>query len=316
MPDSTRLYKCTIDMEATYGTGDGAATAIPLTNESFPKLEKEDITLPVYSSSLGRATSYPAFTTWNMPIKFYLKGALAANFTAGTASELGKLLRCFGLEQTLSAATSQTWKVRDSSHESGTFAVNLNGVNYSVTGARGEELKINLEAGKPVICEGNVRGLYNAPTLVAYSAPTFADVDVVPQNVTSMTMLLNTKDHVIPRMSFMIKNVADFVENINSGNGGIYRYEITGREFEVEGIALRDANNDLEWWSQLTTPTIIAIASGGFGSTGGNKIDIDVANFQFTSVEPAEYKGNQAYAFKGFINKHATAASEFQIKIT
>jgi hypothetical protein len=177
-------------MEATYGTGDGAATAIPLTNDSFPKIEKEDVTLPVYDSSLGRSTSYPAFLTWNMPVKFYLKGTTEAKFGAGTASDLGKLFRVFGLEQTLSAATSQTWKVRDSSHESGTFAVNLNGINYSVTGARGEELKINLEAGKATICEGNIRGLYNAPTAVAYSAPTFGDEAVVPQNVASMAMTI------------------------------------------------------------------------------------------------------------------------------
>jgi len=315
MPDSTRLYKCTIDLETTYGTGDGAATAIPLTNDSFPKLEKEDVTLPVYDSSLGRTTSYPAFLTWNMPVKFYLKGTTSAKFTAGTASELGKLFRSFGLQETLSAATSQTWKVRDSGHESFTYNVNLNGVQYLVTGARGEELKINLEAGKATICEGNIRGLYNAPTAVAYAAPTFADETVVPANVASMAMTINSASHIVPRMSITIKNVGDYIEDINSTNG-IYRYEVTGREYEVEGVALRDSSNDLEWWSQLTTPTIVAVASTGYGTAGGNKIDVDFANFQFTSVEPAEYKGNQAYAFKGAINKHATAASEFQIKIT
>jgi len=315
MPDSTRLYKCTIDMEATYGTGDGAATAIPLTNDSFPSIEKEDVTIPVYDSSLGRSTSYPGFLTWNMPVKFYLKGPTTAKFNAGTASELGKLFRCFGLQETLTALTSQAWKVRDSGHESATFTVNLNGVQYQVTGARGEELKINLEAGKATICEGNVRGLYNAPTLVAYSAPTFADSEVVPQNVASMAMTFNGATHIIPRMSVTIKNVGDYVEDINSPNG-IYRYEITGREYEVEGIALRDSSNDLEWWSNLTTPTPISAASTGYGIASGNKYDIDFANFQFTDVKPAEYKGSQAYTFKGAINKHATAASEFQIKIT
>lgn len=315
MPDSTRLYKCLIDMEATYGTGDGAATAIPLTNTSIPKIEYEEQKFPLYSTSLGRATSYVAFPTWNMPIQFYMKGALAANFTAGTASELGKLYRCFGLEQTLSAATSQTWKVRDSGHESATFAVNANGTLYTMTGARGEELKINLEGGKPVICEGNVRGLYSAPTSSAYSAPTLADSTVVPPNVASMALTVNSATHVIPRMSITIKNVGQYIEDINSANG-LYRYEITGREYEVEGVALRDSSNDLEWWSQLTTPTIVSVASTGFGTAGGNKIDIDFANFQFTSVEAADYKGNHAYSFKGAINLHATAASEFQIKYT
>jgi hypothetical protein len=251
-----------------------------------------------------------------MPVKFYLKGTTAAKFTAGTASDLGKLFRCFGLEQTLSANTSQTWKVRDSGHESGTFTVNLNGKQYVVSGARGEELKINLEAGKPVICEGNIRGLYATPTLVAYSAPTFGDETVVPQNVASMVMTINSATNlIIPRMSITIKNVGDFIEDINSANG-IYRYEITGREYEVEGLAIRDASNDLEWDTNVTTPTIVSVASTGFGTAGGNKIDFDWSNFQFTESDPAEYKGNQAVAFKGFINKHATAASEFQIKFT
>jgi hypothetical protein len=220
------------------------------------------------------------------------------------------------LQETLTGATSQTYKVRDSAHESFNFAVNLNGIQYVVAGTRGEQLKINLEAGKPTICEGNVRGLYAAPTAVAYSAPAFGDDAVVPQNVASMAMTINAATHVIPKMAITIKNVGDFIEDINSGNDGIYRYELTGREYEVEGVALRDASNDLEWWSQLTTPTIVAVASTGYGASGGNKIDIDFANFQFTSVEPTEYKGNQAYNFKGAINLHATAASEFQIKIT
>jgi hypothetical protein len=228
---------------------------------------------------------------------------------------LGKLFRSFGLEETLSASTSQTWKVRDTGHESASFAVNVDGVQYLATGSRGEELKINLEAGKATICEGNIRGLYNAPTAVAYSAPTFADETVVPANVASMAMTINAATHQIPKMSITIKNVGDYIEDINSVNG-IYVYEITGREYEVEGIALRDASNDLEWWSQLTTPTIVAVASTGYGTAGGNKIDMDFANFQFTSVEPAEYKGRPAYAFKGAINKHATAATEFQLKIT
>ena len=131
-----------------------------------------------------------------------------------------------------------------------------------------------------------------------------------------MVMTIGGKTHVIPKMAITIKNQADFIEDINSANDGIYSYEITGREYEVEGIALRDTDNDLEWWSNLTTPTVAAVASTGYGTAGGNKIDIDFANFQFTSVEPADYKGNQAYNFKGAINLHATAASEFQIKIT
>lgn len=316
MPDSTRLYKCTIDMEATYGTGDGAATPIPLTNDSVPELEYEEIKFPVYTSSLGRATSYLGFKTWSMPIKFYLKGVNTTGFTNGTATELGKLYRIFGLEETLSAATLQSYKPRDTGHESATLAVNVNGVQYQVTGARGESLKIPLEAGKPVLCEGTIRGRYNATTGVAYSAPTFSDAAIIPQNVASMAMTINSQTHVIPRMSITIKNSANFIEDINSANDGIYQYVIDGRDYEVEGVALRDANNDLEWWSHTTTPTIVSVASTGYGATGGNKIDIDFTNFQFTSVKHAEYKGLAAYEFRGAINSHATAASEFLLKLT
>jgi len=303
-------------MESTYGTGDGASTAIPLTNDSVPKVEKEDVSFPVYSSSLGRTTSYPAFKRYVMPIKFYLKGTTSANFTAGTASELGKIYRMFGLQETLTAATSQTYKVRDSSHESATLTVNLNGAQYVVAGARGEELKIELAAGKPVLCEGTVRGLYAEPTAVAYSAPTLADATVIPQNVQSMAMTIGGNTYVIPRMSITLKNVGDYIEDINSGDDGIYRYELTGREYTVEGIVQRDSNNNIQWYTDLTTPTVRAFASTGFGSSGGNLIDIDFSNFQFLDVEPVNYKDTWAYSFKGAINLHATAASEFQLKIT
>lgn len=316
MADSERLYKATVDIETSYGTGAGAPTPIPLTNDSFPELEYDEIAFPDYSSSLGRSTSYVGAKKWNLPVKFYLKGTGSTEFTAGTACELGKLLRAFGLEQTLSAATSQTWKVRDSSFESVTMVINLNGTAYTVTGGRGEELRIPLRPGRPVLCEGRIKGRYNAPSSVAYSAPTFQDVLIVPPSVSSLALTINSQTHIIPECDVIIKNAADFLENVNASNDGIESYDITGREYGMEFLAVRDSNNDLEFWTHLVTPTIVAVASTGYGTSGGNKWDFDFTNFQITSVKPEYYKGVQAYRVVGAVNKHATAASEFQLKLT
>ena len=312
---STRLYSCTIDMEAVYGTGDGGPTAIALTNDCVPEIDKEDINLPVYTSSLGRPTSYVAFKKWNLPIKGFIKGM--AGFSSGlTGWELGKMFRSFGLQQSGSTGVSQTFKVRDAGHESVTYTVNDNGIQYQVTGARGDELKLIFKAGRPGEYEGNVRGRYNAPTAVAYSVPTLDDSAMIPQNVVSMALTMNGVAHALPEITITIKNIGEYIEDINSANDGIKEYVITGREFTFEGTAIRDDSNDVEWWSHLTTPTIIAVASTGYGTAGGNKIDIDFANFQFSDLKRTQYKGEAAYGFKGFINQHVTAATEFQIKLT
>jgi hypothetical protein len=312
---SERLYKCTIDLEGTYGTGDGSPTPIPLTNDSMPELEYETISFPDYSSSLGSNQTYVGAKRWTMPVKFYLKGTSGANLAASTPCEISKMLEIFGL-LAAESATTQTWTVADTGHKSATIVTNLNGVDYTMTGTRGESLRIPFVPGKPVICEGKVRGLYTVPAAASYSAPSFQDVLIIPPNVASCALTINSQTHVIPKFDVVITNSNEVIDDINAANDGVSSIDITGRNYTVEATVLRDTNNDIEWWTALVGSTQLAVASTGFGTSGGNKFDVDFTNLQLTSVKPSYYKGLQAYDIVGSINKHAVAASEFVLKLS
>jgi hypothetical protein len=304
----TRNHKVSIAVEVAYGDGGTGHADIPVFyTEAIPTVEMDRLENVLYSGSIGRTKFYAGRTTYSLPLKFYLKGS----GTAGTAAEVSQVFEGAGLDITDGASTV-TYVPMEASHPSVGILVNLDGIQYWLKGARAEDLKITFEAGKKAICEANFKGLFVAPTAVAFAAPTFANASILPPTTQSMALTINSKTHVISKFVLDLKNVLVPKDNINAANYGIASLEIVGREFGGNFIVEVDADNDLEYWTALMASTEVAIASTGIGAAG-NLISIATSTMQIEDVKPVDVNGIRCYDVAYRINAHATPASELVI---
>jgi len=298
-------------METAYGDGGATPTSMPVFySDARPAIELQKNENPVYGGSLGRNKVFMGKRLYTLPAKFFLKGS----GTAGTVPEIGKMLKMFGLEETISAGVSVTYKPRNTGFESGAITLNLDGTQYILAGGRCEKLTIPIEAGNPVICEAAFVGKYAAPTAVALSAPTFADAAVTPPIAESMALTIATKTHIISKFTLELANKRGLRESINSATG-LYQVDIIGRSWGGSFTVEVDADNDIEYWTNLLAATEMAVASTGFGAVG-TKIAISTSTMQLEDLKPAVQEGMNVYEVTFRINKHATAASELLITLT
>lgn len=311
MADTARQYKFSMGVEAAYADGGSSFTDIPIAYTGIPDLETKRFDVPVYNGSLAQQKAYFSPQIYTVPLSFYLKGS----GTAGTAPELDKIFRAAGLQATNTPATSQTYKPRDTGHESFGFKVNLNGVDYAGAGARITKLSIPMKGGEPVLCTGEIKGLYVAPAVAAYSAPTFADVAVTPPICYSSALTIAGTSYVIPEFTIDLEYDFNVVPSINASNNGIAEIAYSGRKYGGSFLVQRTTANDIEFWTALTASTELAVLQTSFGSTG-NKVDFDFANMQLTEVKPEYAYDQQFYRCKFQMNYNATLASEFQLKFT
>ena len=299
-----------VGIEGSYGDGGASFTDMPIHVGAFPDFSPPVIEQPVYRASRARNTVIMGGATVKVPIKFYLKGAGAA----GTAPEIGKLLRAAALSQTIVGATSVTYKVRDTGEESIGFKHNLDGIQHWLKGARIGTGKLTFAAGKPALFEGNVEGLYVEPTAVALSAPTYADLILVPPIMQSMALTIGGNAYIVPSLEVDMNNNVNMFESVNAGNLGINSLDISDlRDWKFKFRVRRDANNDVEFYTALTSGTELALASTGFG-TAGNKIAVNMSKIQLTKVMPVDEKGMIYYDCEGNMNYDAT--TEFSLVFT
>lgn len=299
-----------VGIETAYNDGGSSFTHVPCHVGAMPEFAPPVLEQPVYRGSLARNSVIMQGATIKVPVKFYLKGS----GTAGTAPEIGKLLRMMGMSQTTVSVTSVTYKPRDTGHESGGFKHNLDGVQYLLTGARIGTGKLTFEAKKPAMFEGDIDGLYNAPTFVSLDAPSYADVLIVPPIIQSMALTIGGSTYIIPSLEIMINNGQNEFEDVNAGNLGIGSIEISeNRDWKVKFKVRRNNGNDIEFYTALNAGTELAVTSTGFGSAG-NKMAIVINKMQLTKVSPVDEKGMLYYDCEANINYDGT--TEFSLAFT
>ena len=165
-------------MESTYGTAESLTGNAILTAKPTITLVNENLERNFVVPTLSPLAGHKVLNT--VEISFDVEARAGAS--AGTAPEIGPLLRSCGLLETINSGVSVVYTPVSDTFESCTIYVFLDGVRHQILGCRGTA-KFMAEVGKYGVFSFKMRGLYAAPTDVALPTPTY--VDQLPEVVGS-----------------------------------------------------------------------------------------------------------------------------------
>jgi len=145
------------------GTDAVLAEALAWSNAGLKMVER-----PALRANIGKLKSLYAGSMMALSITCEMKGSGAA----GTAPEIGPLLRACGCSETISGGVSVTYKPVSTGHESVTLYLYQDGTRLKLTGCRGNA-EFSLSAGgKPMITFNLTGHTYEKGTATAGAAST------------------------------------------------------------------------------------------------------------------------------------------------
>jgi len=211
--------------------------------------------------------------------------------TAGTAPEIGAVLRACGFDETIVAVTSVTYTPVSTSIESCTLYVYRDGKQKIVTGCRGN-VSFNFEAGAHGKASFTLTGHYNAETDTAMITPTYDST--VPVPVLSAGFSWDSYAAVIAKLAFDMGNTIATPPNINAADG-YAAVQITGRDvtgsFDPEDTIVATQN----WLADLVAGTSGILTTGVIGATAGNRYQISMPATYIMDAAPGDRDGVTIY---------------------
>lgn len=192
--------------------------------------------------------------------------------TAGTAPEIGPLLRACGMDETVVAVTSVTYQPVSSSHESITLWYYEGGRKlHKLNGCRGNVTFV-VEAGGLMIAQFNFVGHYVEPTDASQPSPTINAT--VPRAALSMAISINGITAIVARSwQWMLNNTIATPPSIAAADG-YGEVIITERDVTGEVLIESELDSVLDLEALLSAGTRFAFASGVLGSAAGNRVQI------------------------------------------
>ncbi len=279
-------------IETTYGTDSvpvGGDAVLILSLQHAPDRLRL-VPRPALTGALGNPQQAYAGMLETITITTELRGS----GTAGTAPEIGPLLRACGLSETVSAGTSVTYAPQGGTIESCTiyYFKSVDGstsrVRHILVGCRGTAV-INAEAGTNGTVTFTMTGRRANPTDQSALSPTFdATVPVAIRNLTCT--LGGVSNLVIQGFDVDLGNQIVVPDNLNDveGYGNITLVErdpvLTLRRHD-ELVAT------LAPFADLVAGTTRAFDSSVVGGTAGNRWRFQASNAAYRGVSPGEAEG-------------------------
>jgi len=206
---------------------------------------------------------------------------------AGTAPEIGALLRQCGFGETIVASTSVTYAPVSTSFESATNYIYEDGKLIKLTGCRGN-VTFKLESNQKIMASYTITGHVSAQTDVALPTPTLDSTKPVPFNGASFAV--GGFAGVISAISFDMGWKVATPPSVNSADGF---GEIIMTERDVSGSF--DPEDELvatnDWIGDFTAGTLMAMATGTIGGTAGNRVAFSWPQVYYRDVAPGDRDG-------------------------
>lgn len=216
--------------------------------------------------------------------KVSFKCEVKGSGTAGTAPEIGPLLRACGMSETIVASTSVTYSHVSTGFESLTLYYYMDGLQYIITGARGN-VELTFEVGNRIMASFEFVGHSVAPTDVALVAPTYDTT--TPEALIGAPFAVNSYAAKINSITVNLNNQIAMPADITAADG-YHEIQITGRapsgSFDPEHTLV--ATQD--WEGDLRAGTLRALTTGAIGATAGNIVTMNLDNIGYMDIGQGE----------------------------
>jgi hypothetical protein len=271
-------------IETVYGTDPtptGAANAILCGNVEYDvteaKLERNNI-----KTSFGAKRFVVVGEGQKLSFEVEIKGSGAA----GTAPELGTLLRACGFTMTTSAGVSNTFTPNSagSAAESATLYYYIDGMVHKITGARGSVSLANAKVNQYALLKFDFYGIYAGPATLALATGTFNAT--VPPVFRSAAFLIDSYAAVTDSLSIDIKNDVVKRADINSATGTLewfIKERTVSGKFTPEMVL--PATKD--FWTMWSGGSAYALTAT-IGATAGNRCVITAPAVQIDKPKYGE----------------------------
>lgn len=188
--------------------------------------------------------------------------------TAGTAPELGPLLRGCAMGETVVGGTSVTYKPISTTHESLTIYWFEGGrKRHILTGARGT-WTLKLAAGGIAVLSFEMTGHYSEPTDQTQPTPTYNAQ--VPKTALGLTLTVGGVAIVTRELAVMAQNQVVMPPSLAAADG-YSEVQITSRNIDGTLTMESELASVIDVDTQLKAGTASTLACGTVGSTAGNR---------------------------------------------
>lgn len=233
--------------------------------------------------SLAKLKSLYAGTLIGVSFDVEIKGS----GTAGTAPELGVLLKSCGCTETVVAVTSVAYTPASSGHKSLTMYLFEDGLRYVMTGARGKVTGELATANKGKL-SFNFVGHLVGPTDVALPTPTYNSA--VPPVVIGAPFTMDSYAAIISKVDFDLGLAITQPDNIAAADG-YGQITITGRA--VSGSVDPEATlvAAYDWVTKWKSSASYALTTGVIGATSGNRYKLDMPAVVYSEIGAGDRSG-------------------------
>lgn len=219
--------------------------------------------------------------------------------SAGTAPELGALLRGCAMLETAVPATSVEYSPQDdpSDHKSLTFYVYEDGVRYIVTGARGS-FTISLQTAQAGKMSFKFTGHLYAKADATLVNPTFNAA--TPPVLIGVPFEIDSYSAIVSKIEVDIGITVATPDNIAATDGyGVIRITGMTPTFSIDPEASTLATYD--WVTKWQASGEYAFTTGVIGGTAGNRYEIESAGAVYSEVGNGDRDGIITREIKGLL---------------
>jgi hypothetical protein len=287
MPNLTIRQKVLLfKIEVTYNTDPvptGAADAVLVESLLWSNQSLRMVERPAVRPSLG--TLQHIFG--GRLVQFTCVAEVKGSGAAGTAPEIGPLMRACGLGETVVPATSVAYSPVSQSLESGTAYIYEDGKRIIVTGCRGN-VSFSAGAGGKMMANFTMQGHVAAQTDEALPTPTYDST--IPPVFVGATFTIDSFAATIGNLSFDLANVLATPDDVNSADG-YGETTITARDVNGSIDPLDELVADEDFIGNFTADAVMALATGTIGGTAGNRWAVDMPAVSYREVTPGDKDG-------------------------
>jgi len=312
MPLLSRKRLLLAKLETTVGTDPTpvvGSNAILVRNIEVTPLEVDTVNRELIRPFLGQADQLLA--QQRVLINFEVE--LAGSGSAGTAPAYGPLLQACRCTETVVSSTSVTYAPNsDATPKSVTIYFNNDGVLHKATGCRGT-FTLNAEVGAIPFISFEMTGVFNAPSDVSISAPTYANqaAPLVFKNGNSSSFQVFSYSGAVQSLSFELANEVIYRELV----GGTKSIDVVNRApsgecvIEATTIATKD-------FFTAATGSSTGNLTFQHGSTAGNIVTFTAGQIDLGGPSYSDQDGIQMLTLPYIATPTSAGNNEFQIVMT